>query len=268
MSLPTMFQQVQEFNQVMRAVRYGTAVELLKDTRTRELRIKLIAEELSELEKAQRDCLEGTAEESRITEDLAKLAEVFDALGDLIYVICGMADTMGIDFDGLDRRFPSGDPDAPAGVVIPGATGEASASTFKTMRAVLANDYVVRIVGLLRESLTQISTTHRTHADYITFQLLRMFRICKAAIAKLGADPVRVVSLIHESNMSKSCRDEDTAIRTVKRYEETADTHPYTAAYTRASEEYFIVYDLKTGKVLKSIEYTPVDLVQVVRSAS
>ena len=70
--------------------------------------------------------------------------------------------------------------------------------------------------------------------------------------------------LIHDSNMSKLCKDEEEAKDTVAKYEKEFkegnskyDTPYY---YHNEEQDYWIVKNRSTGKVLKSINYTAVKL--------
>ncbi len=82
---------------------------------------------------------------------------------------------------------------------------------------------------------------------------------------RLGIDADRDFALVHESNMTKFCTSEDEAKATVAqylaKYEE--GSSPYdTPAYRRATtgENLWIVFNESTGKVLKNMNYKPVDL--------
>jgi hypothetical protein len=63
---------------------------------------------------------------------------------------------------------------------------------------------------------------------------------------------------IHDSNMSKFCSTEDLAIRTVTNYKNTQTR--YDSPNYRQSCDLWAIYNESTGKILKSIEYYPVDL--------
>ncbi len=69
---------------------------------------------------------------------------------------------------------------------------------------------------------------------------------------------------IHDSNMSKLCKNEEEAKETVKDYEDKfkAGKSKYDSPYYYKHPEYdyWIVKNKSTGKVLKSINYTPVSL--------
>ena len=68
---------------------------------------------------------------------------------------------------------------------------------------------------------------------------------------------------IHDSNMSKLCKDEEEAKATVAKYEAEfkAGTSRYDTPYYYKHPKYdvWIVKNKSTGKVLKSINYTPVN---------
>ncbi len=63
--------------------------------------------------------------------------------------------------------------------------------------------------------------------------------------------------IVHKSNMSKLCADEETAIQSVAWYK--ANEKRYDSPAYRKSKcgSYYIVYNESTNKVLKSIKYTP-----------
>jgi len=82
--------------------------------------------------------------------------------------------------------------------------------------------------------------------------------------ASFGIDLDKAYKLVHQSNMSKLCKTEDEAIKTVESYKEKYKngTSPYDSPNYRLSddESYYVVFNESTGKILKSINYSPVDL--------
>lgn len=64
---------------------------------------------------------------------------------------------------------------------------------------------------------------------------------------------------VHESNMSKFCKTEEEAHETVKSYFEKG-----IETYFKLVNDYYVVYRSEDNKVLKSINYTPVDLTDLV----
>ncbi len=97
----------------------------------------------------------------------------------------------------------------------------------------------------------------------------------------LKIDIDKVFNIVHDSNMSKLCKDEDEAKQTVSFYENKYQMHknhyqeycekfgsnsneaksvysPYDTPYYYKSGDYYLVKNKSTGKALKSINYTPV----------
>jgi predicted HAD superfamily Cof-like phosphohydrolase len=76
------------------------------------------------------------------------------------------------------------------------------------------------------------------------------------AAASFGIDANKGFDLVHKSNMTKACLTEEEAIATVENYKN--DTRYDSPAYKK-SGDYYIVYNKSSGKILKSINYKPVD---------
>lgn len=87
----------------------------------------------------------------------------------------------------------------------------------------------------------------------------------------------KIFDIVHNSNMSKLCKNEEEAIKTVESYnnkyyiykeycekfgvdsQEAKSVYcPYDSAYYYKSGDYYLVKNKSTGKALKSINYTPV----------
>lgn len=80
--------------------------------------------------------------------------------------------------------------------------------------------------------------------------------------ASFGIDADKDYNIIHDSNMTKLCKTEEEAIETVKSYKKKflKGTSPYDSPDYKKSEDgiHYVVYNSSSGKVLKSINYTPV----------
>ena len=78
-----------------------------------------------------------------------------------------------------------------------------------------------------------------------------------------GIDLNKSFDIVHESNMSKSCKTEEEAQQTVEWYNNN-DT-PYDSPDYRKSDDgkYWVVYNKSTGKILKSINYTPANFEKI-----
>jgi len=77
------------------------------------------------------------------------------------------------------------------------------------------------------------------------------------AYTAFGVDADKAFSLVHESNMSKLCKDEEEAISTVESYKR--DSRYDSPAYRLSPcGKYYVVYNESTNKILKSFKYNPV----------
>lgn len=74
----------------------------------------------------------------------------------------------------------------------------------------------------------------------------------------LGIDIDKAFNLVHESNMSKLCQNLEEAIQTVTMYK-TKNRYKSPEYRECSNTKSYIVFDKESGKILKSINYTPVD---------
>ena len=84
-------------------------------------------------------------------------------------------------------------------------------------------------------------------------------------LARIGVDADKAFDLVHENNMSKLCKTEEEAQRSVKYYIDNAWSFGYDSpCYRKAPDDvHWVVYNRSTNKILKSIEWKPVDLTPV-----
>lgn len=82
--------------------------------------------------------------------------------------------------------------------------------------------------------------------------------VVSGAILEFGLDKLfpTIFNGIHQSNMSKFCFTEKEAIDTVKWYAETQNLE----VFYRIVNHLYVIYRVSDNKVLKSINYTPVNL--------
>lgn len=116
-------------------------------------------------------------------------------------------------------------------------------------------------MSLIREEMKELEEAVRTK-DYIETAdaLSDILYVVYGMGASIGIDLDKTFDLVHRSNMSKLCATETEAQQTVDWYiknEPRYDTPSY-----RLSDDgkYYIVYNKSTGKILKSINYKPVNL--------
>lgn len=82
---------------------------------------------------------------------------------------------------------------------------------------------------------------------------------------RIGANMDRAFDLVHENNMSKLCKTEEEAQRSVEYYIQNKEKLGYDSpAYRKAPDNiHWVVYNESTKKILKSINWKPVDLTEV-----
>jgi predicted HAD superfamily Cof-like phosphohydrolase len=79
--------------------------------------------------------------------------------------------------------------------------------------------------------------------------------------ARIGVDLDRAFDLVHLNNLSKLCSTEEEAQRSVQYYKEHPELGYESPEYRKAPNNiHWVVYNKSTNKILKSIEWKPVDL--------
>ena len=277
MSQNTNFLKVKEFNEVFGHPAPNTKQKDIFETQPTvvKLRNNLINEEFSELLEAFQD---------------KNLVEIVDALSDILYVAYGLQVVYGVDGDQqfrinlqakIDAQNETGDeqisldPKAKTnfqltrsfcsrffGDLIIGAEN-CKPSTFfcedDTRRLTVFNTFILDFENELNylakatdscDFDSVISTT--SNLIYLTYVLGLLF----------GVDLDVGVDLVHKSNMSKLCVSEEEANKTVEWY--LTNEKRYDTPKFRQNSKGFVIFNASTGKILKNINYKPVDLTSLV----
>lgn len=194
-----------------------------------DLRLKLIQEECNELEAARRD---------------NNMIETRDALGDILYVVLGAGLALGFDFsdeNGDNIKFDTSHYDD---------ISEMLKNTFINDLAAVAFTKIRSSVTKLQESINKQNISELE--DTLVELIFNTYWMAKVLDINLDAD----FDLIHKSNMTKVCANEQQAIDTV---EFNKDTYPGSTYKKSETGDYWVVYSA-TGKVVKSKYYQPVQL--------
>jgi predicted HAD superfamily Cof-like phosphohydrolase len=78
------------------------------------------------------------------------------------------------------------------------------------------------------------------------------------AFTAFGVDADKAFEIVQQSNMSKLCKDEEEAIKTVEFYKQ--DSRYDSPSYRLSDDgKNYVVFNESTKKILKSINYTPVN---------
>lgn len=116
---------------------------------------------------------------------------------------------------------------------------------------------------LIREEAKETETAVK-NKDYIETVdgLLDQLYVIYGMLSRIGIDADEAFGVVHDNNMSKLCKSEEEAQRSVKYYEDNKEKLGYDSpAYRKAPDNiHWVVYNESTKKILKSIEWKPVDL--------
>lgn len=125
-------------------------------------------------------------------------------------------------------------------------------------------------MSLIREEVKELEKAVTEHDMVETIDALSdILYVVYGMGARLGIDLDEAFDIVHESNMSKLCSTEEEAQQTVDFYNQRfkEGSLPYDSPTIRKSYDgsKYVVYNKSTGKVLKSIKYTPAKLGDMVQ---
>lgn len=228
----TNFEKVLDFNR-----QFGTTVHTTQqpdifdqDPKLIKLKLSLIQEEVKELEEA-------------VSQKNFK--EVIDALSDILYVAYGMFCALGTSGnEAHDFTLQIG--------VIDNKPNLSMLEEHPNIIDVQLNN-IINDMKTLEESVNEKQFTRTNDSlKNIIFDVNEMFYV-------IGINGDQAFDLVHKSNMTKLCSSEKEAEETVAWYinnEKRYDSPSYRKSY---NDKYWVVYNKSTGKILKSINYKPVD---------
>ena len=222
------------------------------------LRVDLCTEEIKELN----DAFE--------TKDFI---EVIDALTDELYVLYGAASSFGFNMNDALREYLN--PKLylnntlsnyqlikqiceAEDIVIPDSI---YSDLFNNPTPLIINEWMVKI----NNSMNELNEHHVGRNYYDLKKILIFLLIITYRIGiMLCIDLDRSFDIVHSSNMSKLCKTDKEAIDTVNWYKQN-ETRYDTPCYRRADTgDYWVVYNKSTGKILKSIHYTPANFTSMI----
>jgi predicted HAD superfamily Cof-like phosphohydrolase len=192
--------------------------------------------------------------------------EVVDALTDILYVVYGAGSSLGIDLDKefnvkILELYSTFTPNASHFYNIQRCNqdldqGEIQQDIFKdsTQAKIIFNKFIVPIQQETINLEKQIYNGDYKGLSESLNNLLHVTYFC-GAVLNINLD--KSFEIVHKSNMSKLCLTEDLAKKTVEWYkknESRYDSPTYRESYDK---KYYVVFNKSTGKILKSIDYTP-----------
>ena len=125
---------------------------------------------------------------------------------------------------------------------------------------------------LIREEVQELEEAVKNHNMVETIDALSdILYVVYGAGASFGINLDKTFSMVHDSNMSKTCKTEEEAVETVQWYYDNREDFdkknpsqaPIDPRY-RQNGNVYVVYNGLTGKVLKSKSYKKVDFTDMV----
>ena len=111
-------------------------------------------------------------------------------------------------------------------------------------------------MALIRAEMKELEEAVATHDMVETVDALAdILYVVYGMGASLGINLDKAFDIVHQSNMSKVCKNEEDAQETVRRYEE--DPRYDSPVYEQVDNNLFLVKNQSTGKVLKNYKYMP-----------
>lgn len=237
---------------------------LVENPKLVQLRINLIREEIGELWKAIED---------------NDMVEVIDGLGDILYVVYGAGHAFGIN---LDRFFECVCASKEVYGKFYGITRQSMArSNFERCCEVEVHKNYGRNVQLSfrKNFLIERPDVVRVLFGYIEKYFIEFWRSCLTnnmtevinSLGELlyntysmayymGIDMDLAFKIVHESNMTKTCKSEQEAMESVEHYKTEPGFETANVKY-RPSQAgpFYVMYNADTGKILKSKYFSKPD---------
>jgi NTP pyrophosphatase (non-canonical NTP hydrolase) len=121
-------------------------------------------------------------------------------------------------------------------------------------------DEVESCMKLIREEMRELEDGVNNHNFVETIDALAdLLFVIYGMGARLGVDMDKAFNLVYKSNLSKACRTQEDLKATLKYYDST-NKPTFRLIRGPQGQDWYIVYDTETKKVLKSLSYTPVDI--------
>jgi predicted HAD superfamily Cof-like phosphohydrolase len=194
------------------------------------------------------------------------IVEIIDALSDIKYVLHGMASAFGINMDVSFKHYLH---------VFVSIIKNHDTTNFNIINThykfnndvknytanIKSVDYkknldeFIGIIQNVNKDFTNIIET--CNIDSLRINLCKLLYYVNKMGSYIGINLDESFRIVHDSNMSKVCINENTAKETVDWY--LNNDERYKTPEYRHSEYGWIVFNKDTGKILKSIHYIPAD---------
>lgn len=230
-----------------------------KDPKLVKLRLDLIEEEIKELLEAYEN---------------KNVVEIIDALSDILYVGYGLCVCFGINIDEKFTEYISIFLDNQLSEKYP-LNELKILSNFQKVQLIIPisnniNEYKKNIQNyVFKSNLDTIKNfivanfkklcncCESKNFDELYFNIFNVLKYTYLFGVQIGINLDKSFAIVHDSNMTKICDTEELAIETVKNYKE--NDNRYDSPNYKQNNFGYIIYNENSGKILKSIKYTPAD---------
>lgn len=122
-------------------------------------------------------------------------------------------------------------------------------------------------LGLVNEEVKELNEAVENHDFVETIDALAdILYVVYGAGASFGIDLDKAFNIVHDSNMSKLCKTEEEAKETVEWYKENDERYDSPSYRKGVTGDYWVVFNKSSGKILKSVNYTPADFKTMLKS--
>lgn len=220
------------------------------------LRLDLIEEEIKELQEAYKN---------------NDIVEIIDALSDILYVAYGLCVCFGIDIDDKYNEYTY--------LYLEYEKEKVNIEDLKNLTNFNKTQKIISIYSDIKKYEDNISDyMYKCNLDTINKSLIDNFNKLNVSCNEknyenviiniynvikytylfgihIGCNLDESFSIVHNSNMTKICDNEQLAKETVKSYKD--NDNRYDSPNYKKNEFGYVIYNESTGKILKSIKYTP-----------
>lgn len=186
------------------------------------------------------------AKETIVAMETSDFIETVDGLIDLLYVNFGAFSRLGINAD-----------------EVGGFNKQKNFLKLTPKHDIFKDKDVIKMcMEAIKSGLNQLENAVKIKNFHATIGcLMNQAYAIYGLLVIFGVNVNETFCVVHENNMSKLCKTEDEAKRSVQSYLDKKIPEYDTPAYRLAPDQkHWVVYNQSTKKVLKSIEWKPVDL--------
>jgi predicted HAD superfamily Cof-like phosphohydrolase len=189
------------------------------------------------------------------------IKEIVDALCDIKYVVYGMAAAFGINSDVEFKKYMINTTNFSDFEIVKNLNPDINYNVKNytdNLKNTKFKNNTDKSMGDIREINANLKlATNDSKFDLMLQELNILLYQVNLMGWILGVNLDEAFDIVHSSNMSKVCSDEELAKETVAWY--LSNDERYKTPDYRESEYGWVVFNKDTGKILKSIKYTPAD---------